>query len=189
MLKTYLDPVVGQNEGTMKRSHGLRYCEWRRTQIIFLFNDNWTTSASYLRVRSTGQSRFRFWNPDFVGPWIFYLQFFRHIRGKIFKELLSRTAAVLHPHRSPAHIISIAPESGKILLVESGILVFEIRNPTNDWSPESQFHLDKDYIHFFGIDMPQNNCSRICHWFLFVQLSRRFVTHHAIDYSVPGAYS
>ena len=48
----------------------------RRTQITILFNDNWTTSASYLRVRSTGQSRFRFWNPDFVRPWIFFISSF-----------------------------------------------------------------------------------------------------------------
>lgn len=139
LLKTYLQPVVGQNKGAMERSHGLRYCEWKRTQIIFLFNDNRTTSASYLRVRSTGQSRFR---SSVLG--FFYYQFFRDIRGKIFKELLSRTAAILHPHtnqyrpmfRNPAKFFSWNP----------GILVFEFRNPTNDWSPESKFYLDKDYI-------------------------------------------
>ena len=32
------------------------------------------------------------------------------------------------------------PESGKFLLVESGILGFGIRNPTNDWNPESKFY-------------------------------------------------
>ena len=39
------------------------------------------------------------------------------------------------------------PESGKILLMESEILGFGIqntaqgiRNPTNDWKPESKFH-------------------------------------------------
>lgn len=114
LLKTYLQPVVGQNKGAMERSHGLRYCEWKRTQIIFLFNDNRTTSASYLRVRSTGQSRFR---SSVLG--FFYYQFFRDIRGKIFKELLSRTAAILHPHtnqyrpmfRNPAKFFSWNPES------------------------------------------------------------------------------
>ena len=35
-------------------------------------------------------------------------------------------------------------ETGKCLLVEFGILGFGIRNPTNDWNPESQFLYDKE---------------------------------------------
>ena len=35
-------------------------------------------------------------------------------------------------------------ESGKILFVESWILVFGIRNPTNDWNPDPIF-TDKDW--------------------------------------------
>ena len=31
----------------------------------------------------------------------------------------------------------------EFLLVESGILGFEIRNPTNDWNPEFKFHWKK----------------------------------------------
>ena len=35
-------------------------------------------------------------------------------------------------------------ESGKILFVESWILAFGIRNPTNDWNPDPIF-TDKDW--------------------------------------------
>ena len=49
--------------------------------------------------------------------------------------------------RNPGNFCLRNPECGKILLVESGILGFEIRvqfngirNPTKDWNPESKFH-------------------------------------------------
>ena len=165
----------------MERSHGLRYCEWKRTHIIFLFNDTWTTSASYLRVRSIGKSRIRFWNPDFVRPWIFLFPVFS---GYPRKNIL-RTVVKNGGRLAPAHIISIAPcpESGKVLLVESGIpLTIGVRNPissrTKTISTSSAETCRKN--NFF---------SRFCHWFFFVQLSRLFVTHHTTDYSVPGAYS
>ena len=54
------------------------------------------------------------------------------------------------------------PESGKILLVESGILGFGtqntaqgIRNPTEEWNPESKFHWKRlEYgIHGMGFIM------------------------------------
>ena len=59
-----------------------------------------------------------------------------------------------NPHISKNRIIISAPykglrilKSGKILLMESGILGFGIRNtaqgfrnPTNDWNPEPKFH-------------------------------------------------
>ena len=42
----------------------------------------------------------------------------------------------------PPHVreCGFRPDSSKFLLVESGILGFGIRNPTNDWNPESKFH-------------------------------------------------
>ena len=62
---------------------------------------------------------------------------------------LNKVSSALRGNYSSAHCSDILPhvrecrfrpDSPKFLLVESGILGFGIRDPTNDWNPESKFY-------------------------------------------------
>ena len=53
---------------------------------------------------------------------------------------LSGRPTLGNPDWNPIKFCFWNPASGKILLVESGILGFGIRNPTNNWNPEFNFH-------------------------------------------------
>ena len=58
-----------------------------------------------------------------------------------FNPILTDTQNIIRKHFAPCKGIWI-PESGKVLLVESGILGFGIQNPSsrlecNTWNPES----------------------------------------------------
>ena len=59
------------------------------------------------------------------------------------------------------------PESGKILLVETGILGFRIQNTahwiwnfTNDWNPESKFHWLRLESEILGLEFSIHCCLR-----------------------------